>query len=123
MRRTSPTNPDDRAVWRRYQSNFPRHLQAVARHLQTEAMKNLAENCNHSDLRLSFEAFIALIGPSASCFPDSLFARGIHVVGGATVLDADTLAARLANGDPWGETVRRYAIDVADYPGLDTLLK
>jgi uncharacterized protein (DUF4213/DUF364 family) len=66
---------------------------------------------------------VALIGPSASCFPDPLFARGIHVVGGATVLDAGELAVRLANGKPWGDSVRRYAIDAADYPGLDTLLK
>jgi len=66
---------------------------------------------------------VALIGPSASCFPDPLFARGIHVLGGATVLDADELAARLANGEPWGDSVRRYAIDATDYPGLDTLLK
>ena len=66
---------------------------------------------------------VALIGPSASCFPDPLFARGIHVLAGAIVLDADELAVLLANGEPWGETVRRYAIDAADYPGLDTLLK
>ena len=65
---------------------------------------------------------VALIGPSASCFPDPLFARGIHVLGGAAVLDADELAMRLANGDPWGEAVRRYTIDAAAYPGLDRLL-
>jgi len=65
---------------------------------------------------------IALIGPSASCFPDPLFARGIHVLGGAAVRDADQLTARLANGEPWGESVRRYAIDATTYPGLDALL-
>jgi len=70
MSRAITTKLDERAVWRRYQSNFPRHLQAVARHLQTEAMKNLAENCNHSDLRLSFEAFIALIGPNGTRLTD-----------------------------------------------------
>lgn len=65
---------------------------------------------------------VALIGPSASCFPDPLFARGVHVLGGSAVLDADKLAERLANGEPWGDTVRRYAITAADYPGLDALL-
>jgi len=46
----------------------------------------------------------------------------IDVLGDTAVLDADELAARLANGEPWGEAVRRYAIDATTYPGLDTLL-
>jgi len=65
---------------------------------------------------------VALIGPSASCFPDPLFERGVHVVGGSAVLHADALAARIARGEPWGNAVSRYAIDARAYPGLDALL-
>jgi uncharacterized protein (DUF4213/DUF364 family) len=65
---------------------------------------------------------IALIGPSASCFPDPLFARGIHVVGGAAVTDTAALLARLGRGESWGETVERYTIDAGVYPGTSTLL-
>ena len=68
-------------------------------------------------------ARVALIGPSASCFPDPLFARGVQVVGGSAVLDAGALGARLVRGDPWGDAVSRYAIGARDYPGLDALLK
>ena len=67
-------------------------------------------------------AHVALIGPSASCFPDPLFARGVQVVGGSAVLDAGALGARLVRGDPWGDAVSRYAIDARGYPGLDALL-
>jgi uncharacterized protein (DUF4213/DUF364 family) len=66
---------------------------------------------------------VALIGPSASCFPDPLFARGIRAVGGARVVDSAALAQRLAQGEAWGNAVRRYVIEADAYPGLDTLLE
>lgn len=65
---------------------------------------------------------ITLIGPSASCFPDPLFRRGIQVVGGAAVTDTGALLARLARSEGWGDTVQRYTLEAEDYPGTNSLL-
>lgn len=66
---------------------------------------------------------VALIGPSASCFPDPLFQRGIHVVGGSEVRDAKLLLSRLDRGQRWGDAVRRYTLDSGSYPGIQALLE
>ena len=65
---------------------------------------------------------VSLIGPSASCFPDPLFARRIDVVAGARVTDPGALRDRLEAGEDWGDTVERYAIETGDYPGFEGLL-
>jgi uncharacterized protein (DUF4213/DUF364 family) len=63
-----------------------------------------------------------LIGPSAGCAPDPLFARGVTAVGGAWVADAPALFARAARNERWGDATRKSSLRRADWPGLDALL-
>jgi uncharacterized protein len=50
---------------------------------------------------------ISVIGPTAGFFPDPLFARGIHVVGGRYVVDGDKLLARMKAGERWGDATEK----------------
>jgi uncharacterized protein (DUF4213/DUF364 family) len=65
----------------------------------------------------------AMIGPGASCLPDPLFARGVTLMGGAWIEDAEGFKRALAAGAPWGRHARKFALERAIYPGLDALIK
>ena len=47
-------------VLQRYQDNFPRHVLAITRQLESRIMESLVETHQHSGLRLSFEPYISL---------------------------------------------------------------
>ncbi len=66
---------------------------------------------------------IAIVGPSAGCPPDPLFAAGVSAVGTAWVVDAEAFLARCAAGEKWGETSRKATLTPQRYPGLDALLE
>lgn len=62
---------------------------------------------------------VSLIGPSASFFPDPLFARGVASVGGLRVLDAARLTASLRARQPWLAYAERYTLcRGAEPPGV-----
>jgi len=65
---------------------------------------------------------VALVGPSAGCPPDALFAAGVSAVGSAWIVDVDAFLARVAGGTPWGEASRKVTITPQRYPGFDQLL-
>lgn len=65
----------------------------------------------------------AMIGPGASCLPDPLFARGVTLMGGAWIEDAEGFKRALAAGTPWGRHARKFALERAIYPGLDALIQ
>lgn len=65
---------------------------------------------------------VAIVGPSAGCPPDPLFAAGVSAVGTAWVADAEAFLARVAAGEKWGATSRKVTLTPQHYPGLDTLL-
>lgn len=65
---------------------------------------------------------IEVIGPSAGCFPDVLFTRGVAVVGGSTILDVQLAVERVGEGMPWADAVTKFALPEDDYPGFDNLL-
>lgn len=65
---------------------------------------------------------VAIVGPSAGCPPDPLFAAGVSAVGAAWVIDAEAFLARVAAGEKWGETSRKVTLTPQRYPGLDALL-
>jgi uncharacterized protein (DUF4213/DUF364 family) len=65
---------------------------------------------------------VALVGPSAGCPPDRLFAQGVSAVGTAWVVDAEALLARLAVGAKWGNASRKVTLVPQRYPGLERLL-
>lgn len=64
----------------------------------------------------------ALIGPSASGFPDPLFARGVTVAGGYRVDAPAALLRRARALEPWGDAGAKCAIRRDAYPGFDALI-
>ncbi len=65
---------------------------------------------------------VAIVGPSAGCPPDALFAAGVSAVGTAWVVDAERFLARLVAGEKWGASSRKVSFIRDRYPGLDALL-
>jgi uncharacterized protein len=65
---------------------------------------------------------VAIVGPSAGCPPDALFAAGVSAVGAAWVTEADTFLARVAAGQMWGAASRKVTITPQRYPGFDQLI-
>jgi uncharacterized protein (DUF4213/DUF364 family) len=64
-----------------------------------------------------------IIGPSAGCIPDPLFARGVTSVGGAWVTQPATLLDRLARGEKWGDASRKFALHRDAWPGRAEILR
>lgn len=65
---------------------------------------------------------VAIVGPSAGCPPDPLFAAGVSAVGTAWVADREAFLARLSAGEKWGASSRKVTLTPQRYPGLDALL-
>ncbi len=66
---------------------------------------------------------VAIVGPSAGCPPDPLFAAGVSAVGTAWITDAEAFLARVAAGEKWGAASRKVTLTPQQYPGLDVLLE
>ncbi|MGE5338852.1 MAG: Rossmann-like domain-containing protein [Gemmatimonadota bacterium] len=82
--------------------------------LLNDTLDDLLARCRHAER-------IALIGPGASCLPDALFARGVTMMGGTWIDDADGFKRALAEGEPWGGFATKFALGRESYPGLDRL--
>jgi uncharacterized protein len=65
---------------------------------------------------------VAIVGPSAGCPPDALFAAGVSAVGSGWVTDAESFLARVAVAEKWGATSRKVTVTPQRYPGFDQLL-
>lgn len=67
---------------------------------------------------------LVLVGPSAGCVPDPLFARGVTAMGGAWVTDPSALLARAGRGERWGDATRKFSLRRdSTWPGLEELLR
>lgn len=66
---------------------------------------------------------VSLIGPGAGCLPDPLFARGVTLLGGSWIVDAEGFRQALASGVSWSPFARKVAIRRDDYPGAAALLE
>jgi uncharacterized protein (DUF4213/DUF364 family) len=66
--------------------------------------------------------WFALVGPSAGCLPDALFAKGVTLVGGTWVNDPDGYTAALRAGASLSEFASKFALTAENYPGFDALL-
>ena len=66
--------------------------------------------------------WFAMVGPSAGCLPDALFARGVTLVGGSWINDRDKFTAALRSGESLGEHASKFALTADSYPGFDALL-
>ena len=61
---------------------------------------------------------ILLLGPSASCLPDVLFAAGITRMGGFRVVSPALFEQRWAEGGRWRDAGQRYMLTREHYPGV-----
>jgi uncharacterized protein (DUF4213/DUF364 family) len=66
--------------------------------------------------------YLALIGPTAGCLPDPLFARGVDAIGGRRVIAAQGFRDAFRRGEKWGSFAMKYVISRQHYPGVDALL-
>lgn len=81
-----------------------------------DSIDDILRHCSHAER-------VGIIGPTAGFLPDPLFARGVDTVGGNRVLDADEWLRRCRTQEKWGPSARKYCIQRAEYPGMQTLLR
>jgi uncharacterized protein (DUF4213/DUF364 family) len=67
--------------------------------------------------------WFAMVGPSAGCLPDALFARGVTLLGGSWIRDRQGFVAALTSGAPHSEFTSKYALTTDGYPGWRELLQ
>lgn len=67
--------------------------------------------------------WFAMIGPSAGCLPDALFARGVTLLGGSWINDREGFIAALTSGQPHSEFTRKSALTPDGYPGWRELVR
>ena len=66
---------------------------------------------------------LALLGPSAGCLPDALFARGVTQIGGRWITDPAGAIDAVRAGRGLGEVSRKFAFSRDDWPGCPALLE
>jgi len=67
--------------------------------------------------------WFAMVGPSAGCLPDALFARGVTLLGGNWIKDRQGFVAALTSGAPHSEFTSKYALTANGYPGWRELIR
>ncbi len=67
--------------------------------------------------------WFAMVGPSAGCLPDALFARGVTLLGGNWIRDGQGFVAALTSGAPHSEFTSKYALTAQGYPGWRELIQ
>jgi uncharacterized protein (DUF4213/DUF364 family) len=83
--------------------------------LLNNTLEQILSHCRHAEE-------LALVGPSASCFPEPLFARGVTTMGGYWVLDPAAFMRRAAVLEPWGDAGKKSSVQRSAYPGTQALL-
>lgn len=58
---------------------------------------------------------ITVLGPTAGFFPDPLFDRGVHVLGGRLVNDGQQLLRLIGEHQRWGDVTRKLVFQSRDY--------
>jgi uncharacterized protein (DUF4213/DUF364 family) len=87
------------------------HVLCTASTLVNDTLDDILTHCQPA-------AHVAVIGPSAGCLPDALFARGVDSVGSSVVTDLTALLDRLRHQQSWGDAVAKYSIHKTDYAGI-----
>ncbi len=91
------------------------HIICTASTLLNHSLDRLLET-------LANRCFFELIGPTAGCLPDALFAHGVNAVGGSHVVALSGATERITAMEPWGNTVVKYVLTPENYPGLSALM-
>lgn len=66
--------------------------------------------------------WFAMIGPSAGCLPDALFARGVTLLGGSWINDRYGFIAALESGESHSAFTNKFVLTPDSYPGFAALL-
>jgi hypothetical protein len=66
---------------------------------------------------------LSIVGPTAGCIPDPLFALGVDTIGGRRVVDTEGFRDAFCKGERWGSFACKYVIAQRNYPGMDWLLE
>jgi uncharacterized protein (DUF4213/DUF364 family) len=84
--------------------------------LLNDTLDQMLAQCSHA-------RWFAMIGPSAGCLPDALFARGVTLLGGSWIKDRQGFIAALTCGAPHSEFTSKYALTSDGYPGWRELIR
>ncbi len=79
--------------------------------LINNSIDDMLPYCTHADA-------VAVIGPSASFFPEPLFERGVAIVGGTIVRDASRAISDQVLGRGLRAVSSRYVLSSHHYPGV-----
>jgi len=58
---------------------------------------------------------VSVLGPTAGYFPDPLFSRGVHVLGGRMINDGMLLLQLVAERKRWGAATQKLCFQACDY--------
>ncbi|MEI7536921.1 MAG: DUF364 domain-containing protein [Comamonadaceae bacterium] len=84
--------------------------------LLNDTLDDMLAQCRHA-------RWFAMVGPSAGCLPDALFARGVTLLGGNWIRDGQGFVAALTSGAPHSEFTSKYALTAQGYPGWRELIQ
>lgn len=82
--------------------------------VQNDTLEEVLSHCSAAE-------HISVLGPTAGYFPDPLFARGVHVLGGRLVNDGLLLLELIAQRKPWGTATRKLSFEACNYDGCPGL--
>ena len=83
--------------------------------LLNDTLDRMLDHCRNA-------RWFAMVGPSAGCLPDALFARGITLLGGSWVIDRTGFVDALKRGEKPGACAAKFALTADNYPGFESLL-
>lgn len=66
--------------------------------------------------------WFAMVGPSAGCLPDALFARGVTLLGGSWIVSPAGFVDALRRGESTSPFARKVALTPEVWPGTEALL-
>lgn len=67
--------------------------------------------------------WFAMVGPSAGCLPDTLFSRGVTLLGGTWVNNREGFIAALKGGESRSDHASKFALTATSYPGWRALIQ
>lgn len=84
--------------------------------LLNNTLDRMLQSCPHA-------RWFGMVGPSAGCLPDALFARGVTLLGGSAVSDRAGFVDALKAGTSRSAFTRKFSLMPGNYPGFEALLR
>jgi uncharacterized protein (DUF4213/DUF364 family) len=84
--------------------------------LLNNSLESMLASCHRAQ-------WFAMVGPSAGCLPDGLFARGVTLQGGSWITDSAGFVDALHTGNSRSSYSGKFALTLDNYPGFETLLQ